>query len=464
MENKILILLVTFTLVLSFYPFQVKGDGENWLSGWQYRRPITINNPGSALNDYQVLVNLDTAGLISAGKMRSDCGDIRFTDGDGATLLNYWIESGCNSANTKIWVKVPSIPASSTKTIYVYYGNPSATSQSNGRATFMFFDDFSSGTDQWTELAGSWAVENGEYSQNDTGPEWYNHISVAGSPSWNNYIVQAKMKIVEGSYIGLAFRVQDAGNWYMAQLRDDSNRIEEYNDGDFQGMCSCADTAAVGVWYDTKVVVAGNTFSMYVNDALCCSYTDTTFSQGKIGLSTYGAHGHFDDVRVRKYASQEPTTSVGNEETLPIPTTTPTTLPYTTTTPLTPATSTTTLTTTSTTPHTTTTLTTTSTKEFKVREFNCVKSGNSYSCMIFYENNYGRNVYLVFFVSDTEGRTVTNSNIYTLQPGSGSTPSYTFSCSGRTGDYYIYWTAYEDSNLRNPKWWPPTNEWKRVTC
>jgi hypothetical protein len=60
--------------------------------------------------------------------MRSDCGDIRFTDSDGQTQLNYWIESGCNTSSTKIWVKVPSIPANSTKTIYVYYGNSSATS------------------------------------------------------------------------------------------------------------------------------------------------------------------------------------------------------------------------------------------------------------------------------------------------------------------------------------------------
>jgi alpha-tubulin suppressor-like RCC1 family protein len=73
--------------------------------------------------------------------MRSDCGDIRFTDSDAQTQLSYWIESGCNSAaNTRIWVKVPSIPASSTKTIYVYYGNPSATSQSNGYSTFLAFN------------------------------------------------------------------------------------------------------------------------------------------------------------------------------------------------------------------------------------------------------------------------------------------------------------------------------------
>jgi hypothetical protein len=80
---------------------------------------------------------LDTQSLISAGKMRSDGGDIRFTDSDETTLLNYWVESGINTSSTKIWVKVPSIPASSSKTIYVYYGNPSATSLSSATNTFI---------------------------------------------------------------------------------------------------------------------------------------------------------------------------------------------------------------------------------------------------------------------------------------------------------------------------------------
>jgi hypothetical protein len=106
-----------------------------WLTGWSYRRPITISSAQS-LSNYQILVQVDTASLVSAGKMRSDGGDIRFTDSDGATLLSYWIEPGTvNTASTKIWVKVPSIPAG-TKTIYMYYGNPSATSQSNSAAVF----------------------------------------------------------------------------------------------------------------------------------------------------------------------------------------------------------------------------------------------------------------------------------------------------------------------------------------
>ncbi|MEM0324784.1 MAG: DUF2341 domain-containing protein, partial [Candidatus Aenigmatarchaeota archaeon] len=136
MNNKYILLallLVAFIIPLSL---------SDVLKGWQYKVPIYITeNSGNDLYDYQVLITIDTASLISQGKMRNDCGDIRFTDSDGKTLLNYWIEpNNCNTENTRIWVKVPYIPASSTKTIYLYYGNPEATSLSNGTATFIAFD------------------------------------------------------------------------------------------------------------------------------------------------------------------------------------------------------------------------------------------------------------------------------------------------------------------------------------
>src|SRR5262245_40071301 len=78
------------------------------LSGFSYTRPVSVTNSGSSQTNYQVMVTLDTASLIAAGKMRSDCGDLRPADSDGTTLLSYWIESGCNSPVTKLWVKVPS--------------------------------------------------------------------------------------------------------------------------------------------------------------------------------------------------------------------------------------------------------------------------------------------------------------------------------------------------------------------
>jgi hypothetical protein len=90
------------------------------------RQIATITNPGDAQTFYQVLVNMDTASLIAANEMRADCGDLRFTDSDEVTNLNYWIESGCGTAFTRIWVEIPSLPASSQKTIYIKYKNPEA--------------------------------------------------------------------------------------------------------------------------------------------------------------------------------------------------------------------------------------------------------------------------------------------------------------------------------------------------
>jgi len=105
----------------------------NWLSGWSFRLPITVSS-SSDLFSYQVLVTIDTASLISAGKMRSDCGDIRFTQSDGTSKLNYWIESGCNSGATRIWVKTDLI--SGNNLIYMYYGNEYATPESSLSTTF----------------------------------------------------------------------------------------------------------------------------------------------------------------------------------------------------------------------------------------------------------------------------------------------------------------------------------------
>ncbi|KAB2826732.1 MAG: DUF2341 domain-containing protein, partial [Paludibacter sp.] len=49
----------------------------------------------------------------------------------GSNLLLHYIDSGINSPNTKIWVRVPSIPANDSVTIFIFYGNPLAPQTSN---------------------------------------------------------------------------------------------------------------------------------------------------------------------------------------------------------------------------------------------------------------------------------------------------------------------------------------------
>ena len=93
-----------------------------------YRMPITIGYFGKTpLTNYSIKLMIDTASLIKEGKMEPDCGDIRFTNetsfdsADWKTKYPYWIESGCNTNETVIWVKVDLIPAGANKTIYMYY-------------------------------------------------------------------------------------------------------------------------------------------------------------------------------------------------------------------------------------------------------------------------------------------------------------------------------------------------------
>ena len=50
-----------------------------WLTNWNYRKSVIVSNSGYLLTNYQVLVTVDTASLVTAGKLLSTCGDIRFT-------------------------------------------------------------------------------------------------------------------------------------------------------------------------------------------------------------------------------------------------------------------------------------------------------------------------------------------------------------------------------------------------
>jgi len=115
--------LITAIFVMSTNVQEVRG----WYnSSWMYRRIINVSNPTSEQTNVDFLYSVDSASLISAGKLKSDCSDFRFLDSNDSTLLAYWIESGCNTNNTQIWVRIPTV-TSPSKTIYVYHGNPSAT-------------------------------------------------------------------------------------------------------------------------------------------------------------------------------------------------------------------------------------------------------------------------------------------------------------------------------------------------
>jgi hypothetical protein len=90
-----------------------------------------------------------------------------FTDDDGTTLLDYWMQK-VTSTYAVFWVEVKDDLSASNATICLYYGKAGVTTASNGDATFLGFDDFSGSslnTTKWLSwYEGSWgtvSVSNG---------------------------------------------------------------------------------------------------------------------------------------------------------------------------------------------------------------------------------------------------------------------------------------------------------------
>ena len=86
------------------------------LANWNYGIPVTITETsGTTLTNHQIAIYIDTQTPIAAGQMNVDGSDIRAgEDVNGTSLLEHWIEKGINTDSTKLWIKLNSLPASST--------------------------------------------------------------------------------------------------------------------------------------------------------------------------------------------------------------------------------------------------------------------------------------------------------------------------------------------------------------
>ena len=130
-----------------------------WLDpNWAYRVPITIGSTAN-LSDYPVKLLVD-----AMSGMRSDFGDIRFTQSDGTNPISYWMDCQVDATNAVFWIRVPSVQTTST-VVYMYYGNTNATTTSSGANTFSVFEGFDdkptgqNPVSGWTEIG----TANGDF-------------------------------------------------------------------------------------------------------------------------------------------------------------------------------------------------------------------------------------------------------------------------------------------------------------
>ena len=113
-------------------------DAAWYNASWGYRKQITVDKNkvagGSDLTNFPMLFSVTDPDLkytSFGGKVGTTGGtDILFTSSDGSTKLSHEIEKYASSTGeTIIWVKIPTLSASSDTVLYVYFGNSGASDQ-----------------------------------------------------------------------------------------------------------------------------------------------------------------------------------------------------------------------------------------------------------------------------------------------------------------------------------------------
>jgi len=103
-------------------------------SAWKRMKSIDVYNSGSTTFSQYVIDII----VYYDSDMQTDFRDLRFTDEEGNDL-SYWIGEKINGESANVLVRVPDIPPGHT-TIYMFYGDPAATDQSNFDMIFTWDD------------------------------------------------------------------------------------------------------------------------------------------------------------------------------------------------------------------------------------------------------------------------------------------------------------------------------------
>jgi len=284
-------------------------------------RPVTVtNSTGSELTNHQVKIELTSSNFVFLDSTM-DGHDIRVRDSNGSTNLSYWIESWNYVGETAtIWVKIPTIPTSG-KTIYLEYGDGDLPAASNGSNTFDFFDDFGGDLSKWTEHASPDDIYiSSGYLQLD------GSTGIIGSSatydSFSNGIIEGKVYLDTGSLTEVIFRGNYSSNTgYKSRMDNRSGQGLSHLKPPYSGhwfLDSCNPTGvafSAGSWKDFKITVNGTSFTI-ATDGQTKTCSDSSYSSGEIGFINWNTYSRYDDIRVRKYASTEPTTSVGSESSI----------------------------------------------------------------------------------------------------------------------------------------------------
>lgn len=320
------------------YTYRVKAVNKGLSNSgggcWSKRAPVTI---ATFRPDFQtrVVVPFDPA-------MKPAFDDVRFYDAGSGKELPYWLDSKTDEVTATFWVRT-----GRSDSIHLYYGNPSATSSSDGRSTFESFDDFRdpigntyAERPKWLETIWSYANDNGyQYltaangTANLTFGSAYNYIWTlsskgtelleTGVPLGNDFHAQIRLNsytVNNQTFAGIA--LSDTAKAYtFGRYRNDTTAINDIRVEKLDGSAASdlADTTLpaylaikkVGSSYSFFQSRDNATWTMVGNPVNDITPTRLSLFGKEITASSSALAISFDDFLIRKYAAEEPAATVG---------------------------------------------------------------------------------------------------------------------------------------------------------
>ncbi len=323
-----------------------------WNASFSYREAVIVTDTtGADTTNLSVRLVLNATNFDFA-HANSDGSDLRVTWIDPTRQqlpAGFWIESWNATAQTAVvWAMVPEMAASNNATLYLYYGNATATSASDGQEAFLAFDTFAtSGLGTYWQTVDADAVTGTAFSVNSgtlnvtaggtdtwTTTDQYGSVfrSISGdfnatvqvigqqnSNAWAKAGIMVRNNMsAAGNSTGYAFAAVTPGNGYAWQT--DSN-ADGFLDANTNG-----GTPSVYPTY-IRVIKSGTTFSMYYSKDDGATWpqmgTATALSSADaaqdIGMSVTSHAGAtlssviFDNLRVQRYVSSAPAVTFQNE-------------------------------------------------------------------------------------------------------------------------------------------------------
>ncbi|MDJ0624858.1 MAG: DUF2341 domain-containing protein [Candidatus Caenarcaniphilales bacterium] len=277
-----------------------------------------VNSSSNDLSNETVIITLDTATLISEGKLQANGEDLRFTSSDGVVELDYLIDSSTiNTSETRIWVEIPELEVGSNK-ILLSYGNDQLSSQSDFESTFDknttfgVYDTFDGTTldqDKWT-LAGSAAsyVSVNETLQFSGGASSWNSGFFSTQTYDRPFVFELEYKQTGGRYAMFGLHDSGTGASYTNLVHalypvfdSNGNRFQVYEDSSKRG----GDFNAITTdWMKFKIEVNETGADYYYKELSEESYTlvysSSYSSEGnlRLGLANYDQAFEIDNLTV----------------------------------------------------------------------------------------------------------------------------------------------------------------------